>query len=57
MVASFQYSGIVFGAIFGIALFGDHLPPSGWIGMALDYCDASKQSVWEWAMDGVAARG
>lgn len=35
LVANLQYSGIVFGALFGIAFFGDHLPPSGWLGMAL----------------------
>lgn len=35
VVASFQYSGIVFGAVYGVLLFGDSLPLSGWIGMAL----------------------
>jgi S-adenosylmethionine uptake transporter len=34
-VASLQYSGIVFAALYGIAIFGDRLPLSGWIGMAL----------------------
>lgn len=35
VVANLQYSGIVFGSIYGIALFGDRLPLIGWIGMAL----------------------
>jgi S-adenosylmethionine uptake transporter len=35
VVASLQYFGIVFGAIFSVSLFGDRIAPSGWIGMAL----------------------
>ncbi|MBA3772192.1 MAG: DMT family transporter [Ramlibacter sp.] len=35
VVASLQYFGIVFGAIYSITLFGDSIPLSGWIGMAL----------------------
>ncbi|MBE7940831.1 MULTISPECIES: DMT family transporter [Ramlibacter] len=35
VVASFQYSGIVFGAIYGVLLFGDSLPLTGWLGMGL----------------------
>lgn len=35
VVANLQYSGIVFGALFGLTLFGDHIPPLGWLGMAL----------------------
>jgi S-adenosylmethionine uptake transporter len=35
VVASLQYSGIVFGAIYSITLFGDRIPLSGWAGMAL----------------------
>lgn len=35
VVANLQYSGIVFAALFGIVVFGDHLPLLGWIGMAL----------------------
>jgi len=35
VVASLQYFGIVFGAIYGVTLFGDDIPPSGWLGMAL----------------------
>lgn len=34
VVANLQYSGIVFGALFGVLLFGDRIPPIGWIGMA-----------------------
>lgn len=35
VVASFQYSGIVFGAIYDVLLFGDSLPLTGWLGMGL----------------------
>jgi S-adenosylmethionine uptake transporter len=35
VVASLQYFGIVFGAIYSVHLFGDNIPPSGWAGMAL----------------------
>jgi len=35
VVASLQYSGIVFGAIYSVTLFGDRIPPLGWAGMAL----------------------
>lgn len=35
VVASLQYFGIVFGAIYGVTLFGDDVPASGWLGMAL----------------------
>lgn len=35
VVANLQYSGIVFGALFGLLLFGDDIPLSGWAGMAL----------------------
>ncbi len=35
VVACLQYSGIVFGALFGLLLFGDDIPWSGWLGMAL----------------------
>jgi S-adenosylmethionine uptake transporter len=35
VVASLQYFGIVFGAIFSVALFGELIPLSGWLGMAL----------------------
>ena len=35
VVANLQYSGIVFGAIYSIVLFGERLPLIGWAGMAL----------------------
>ena len=35
VVANLQYSGIVFGALFGMLLFGDAIPAMGWLGMAL----------------------
>jgi len=35
VVANLQYSGIVFAAIYSVALFGDQLPPIAWAGMAL----------------------
>jgi drug/metabolite transporter (DMT)-like permease len=35
VVACLQYFGIVFGAIYSITLFGDMIPPLGWLGMAL----------------------
>ena len=35
MVANLQYAGIVFAAIYGMALFGDAIPWLGWAGMAL----------------------
>lgn len=35
VVASLQYSGIVFGAFYSVVLFGDSITPMGWLGMAL----------------------
>ena len=35
VVASLQYFGIVFGAIYSVTLFGDTITPSGWAGMSL----------------------
>jgi S-adenosylmethionine uptake transporter len=35
VVANLQYSGIVFGAIYSLLLFGDDIPLAGWAGMAL----------------------
>ncbi len=35
VVASMQYSGIVFAAIFSLVLFGDELPPIGWAGIGV----------------------
>lgn len=35
VVANLQYSGIVFAAIYSLAIFGDQIPWIGWVGMAL----------------------
>lgn len=35
VVASMQYTGIVFAAIFSLTLFGDHIAPIGWAGIAV----------------------
>ncbi|MDZ7891697.1 MAG: DMT family transporter [Rhodoferax sp.] len=35
VVASMQYSGIVFGVFFSLVLFGDQIPPLGWLGIAV----------------------
>ena len=35
VVAAMQYSGIVFASIFSITLFGDHIAPMGWLGIAV----------------------
>ncbi|MDO8699164.1 MAG: EamA/RhaT family transporter, partial [Rhodoferax sp.] len=35
VVASMQYSGIVFAVIYSLLLFGDHIAPMGWFGIAV----------------------
>lgn len=35
VVASMQYSGIVFASAYSLLLFGDHIAPMGWIGIAV----------------------
>jgi S-adenosylmethionine uptake transporter len=35
VVANMQYSGIVFAAIYSLALFGDNIPPLGWWGIVV----------------------
>jgi S-adenosylmethionine uptake transporter len=35
VVASMQYTGIVFASIYSLALFGDHIAPIGWAGIAV----------------------
>lgn len=35
LTANLQFTAIVFAALFGIGLFGDVMPPSGWAGIAL----------------------
>jgi len=35
VVANLQYSGLIFGAAFGLLLFDEAITPTGWLGMAL----------------------
>ena len=35
VVASMQYSGIVYSVIYSLTLFGDHIAPMGWLGIAI----------------------
>ncbi len=35
VVASMQYTGIVFASVYSLALFGDHIAPIGWAGIAV----------------------
>jgi S-adenosylmethionine uptake transporter len=35
LVANLQYMGIVYAALYGLFVFGDPLPPTAWLGMAL----------------------
>ena len=35
VVVNLQYSGIIFAALYGLVLFGDQIPLTGWVGMAL----------------------
>jgi drug/metabolite transporter (DMT)-like permease len=35
VVANLQYSGIVFGTLYSLLLFGDRIEPAGWLGMLL----------------------
>ena len=35
VVANLQYSGLVFGAVYGVLFFEEKIPPVGWLGMAL----------------------
>jgi S-adenosylmethionine uptake transporter len=45
VVANLQYSGIVFGALFGLFLFGDKIELWGWLGMALIMASGIASSV------------
>ncbi len=45
VVASLQYSGIVFGALYSLLLFDEHLDPLGWLGMALIVCSGIAATV------------
>ncbi|MES2189588.1 MAG: DMT family transporter [Pseudomonadota bacterium] len=44
-VANLQYSGVVFAALYGVVLFGDNIPLSGWLGMALIVASAIAATV------------
>ncbi len=44
-VANLQYCGVVFGALYGVLLFGDNIPWSGWAGMALIMASAIAATV------------
>jgi S-adenosylmethionine uptake transporter len=35
VVASMQYAGIVFASFYSLVLFGDHIAPIGWAGIAV----------------------
>ena len=35
VVASMQYSGIVFASAYSLLLFGDHIAPLGWVGIGV----------------------
>jgi S-adenosylmethionine uptake transporter len=35
VVASMQYSGIIFASLFSLTLFGDQIAPMGWAGIAV----------------------
>ncbi len=45
MMANLQYSGVVFAALYGVVLFGDNIPLSGWAGMVLIMCSAIAATV------------
>jgi len=45
MIANLQYSGVVFAALYGVILFGDNIPLSGWAGMVLIMCSAIAATV------------
>ena len=58
VVASLQYSGIVFGAIYSVTLFGDRIPLSGWAGMALIVASGVAATVLRtWAVPNAPAEG
>ena len=41
-----QYSGIVFAALFGVALFDERLALAGWLGMALIIASGMAATLW-----------
>lgn len=46
LVANLQYSGIVFAALYGVALFGEYLPLTGWLGIVLITASGMAASLW-----------
>ena len=46
LVANLQYSGIVFAALYGVALFGEYLPLTGWLGIILITASGMAASLW-----------
>ena len=46
LVANLQYSGIVFAALYGVALFGEYLPLTGWLGIALIGASGMAATLW-----------
>ena len=46
LVANFQYSGIVFAALYGVALFGEYLPLTGWLGIILITASGMAATLW-----------
>lgn len=46
LAANLQYSGIVFAALFGVALFDERLALAGWLGMALIIASGMAATLW-----------
>ena len=46
LVANLQYSGIVFAALYGVALFGEYLPLTGWLGIILITASGMAATLW-----------
>ncbi len=46
LVANLQYSGIVFASLYGVALFGEYLPLTGWLGIALITASGMAATLW-----------
>lgn len=46
LAANLQYSGIVFAALYGVALFGEYLPLTGWLGIVLITASGMAASLW-----------
>ena len=46
LAANLQYSGIVFAALYGVTLFGEYLPLTGWLGIILITASGMAASLW-----------